>query len=100
MRTEIAPTKPETEKCTLITSYYQSATPGRHLLAWPVQLETNQNKGANGAPNEESIMKNFLHHNLNALHVYCRLVRVMPKRQAWGITSFWEKTRLYTLMYA
>ncbi|MDY6987907.1 MAG: hypothetical protein SWQ30_07595 [Thermodesulfobacteriota bacterium] len=45
-------------------------------------------------------MKNFLHHNLNALHVYCRLARVLPKKQAWGITSFWEKTRLYTLMYA
>jgi hypothetical protein len=44
-------------------------------------------------------MKNFLHHNFNALHLYCRLVKVMPKKYAWLIMVTWEKTKIYARMY-
>ena len=46
------------------------------------------------------IMTTALKHYLNPLHIYCRLVKILPKRQAWGIISLWERTRLYALMYA
>lgn len=43
--------------------------------------------------------KNFLHHHLNALHVYCRLVKILPKKYARGIIALWEKTKLYARIY-
>jgi hypothetical protein len=49
---------------------------------------------------EEGHIRNWLHHNLNSLHVYCRLVRVMPRRMAREIVLHWEKTAIYGLMYA
>jgi hypothetical protein len=45
-------------------------------------------------------IRNWLHHNLNGLHVYCRLVRVMPGWMARAIVLHWEKTAVYGLMYA
>jgi hypothetical protein len=45
-------------------------------------------------------MRNWLHHNLNSLHIYCRLVRVMPGWLARKIVMHWEKTPIYGLMYA
>jgi len=45
-------------------------------------------------------MKNWLHHNLNSLHIYCRLVKIMPRRVAREIVLHWEKTTIYGLMYA
>ena len=45
------------------------------------------------------MVRDFLHHHLNALHIYCRLMRILPKKYARGIMSFWEKTRLYARMY-
>jgi len=45
-------------------------------------------------------MRNWLHHNLNSLHIYCRLVRVMPGSLAMAIVLHWEKTAVYGLMYA
>jgi len=45
------------------------------------------------------MVRDVLNHYLNGLHVYCRLVRIMPKKYARSIISFWEKTRLYARMY-
>jgi hypothetical protein len=45
-------------------------------------------------------MRNWLHHNLNSLHIYCRLVRVMPRWLARKTALQWEKTAIYALMYA
>jgi len=45
-------------------------------------------------------MRNWLHHNLNSLHIYCRLVRVMPGWLARRIVLHWERTAIYGLMYA
>ena len=45
-------------------------------------------------------MRNWLHHNLNSLHIYCRLVRIMPRCVARRIVLHWEKTAIYWLMYA
>lgn len=44
-------------------------------------------------------MQDWLHHNLNSLHVYCRLVRVMPKSLAMAIALHWEKTVIYGFIY-
>jgi hypothetical protein len=48
-------------------------------------------------------MKDFLHHHihhyLNGLHLYCRLVKVVPKKYARVIILFWERTKLYARMY-
>jgi hypothetical protein len=45
-------------------------------------------------------MRNWLHHNLNSLHIYCKLVRIMPGWLARKIVLSWEKTAVYTLLYA
>jgi hypothetical protein len=45
-------------------------------------------------------MRNWLHHNLNSLHVYCRLVNIMPRWLAREIVLHWEKTAIYGHMYA
>jgi hypothetical protein len=44
-------------------------------------------------------MRNWLQHNFNSMHIYCRLVRVMPKATARSVASWWEKRSLYRLMY-
>jgi hypothetical protein len=45
-------------------------------------------------------MRDWLHYTLNSLHIYCRLVRVMPGWLARKIVMQWEKTAIYGLMYA
>ena len=45
-------------------------------------------------------MKKLTHHNLNVLHIYCRLVDMgVKKLTARRICCFVEKTRLYHLLY-
>jgi hypothetical protein len=41
----------------------------------------------------------WLQHHLNSVHVYCRLVRVMPKGLAKRVVLSWEKTAIYRFMY-
>ena len=50
--------------------------------------------------NRSGLMRNWLQHNLNCLHVYCRLVRIMPRWLARKIVLYWEKTAIYGLIYA
>ena len=45
-------------------------------------------------------MRNWLQHNLNSLHIYCRLVRIMPRWLARKVRLYWEKTAIYELIYA
>ncbi|MDY6837587.1 MAG: hypothetical protein SWH78_06410 [Thermodesulfobacteriota bacterium] len=45
-------------------------------------------------------IRNWLHHNLNSLHVYCRLSRIMPGGMAREIVLIWENTAIYSFMYA
>ena len=45
-------------------------------------------------------VRNWLHHHLNSLHVYCRLVRIMPSWLARKIVLYWENTAIYVLMYS
>ena len=45
-------------------------------------------------------MQNWLQHNFNSLHIYCRLVRIMPRSLARKIVLYWEKTAIYGLIYA
>ena len=45
-------------------------------------------------------IQSWLQHHLNSVHVYCRLVRVMPKGLAKTVVLSWEKTAIYRLMYA
>ena len=45
-------------------------------------------------------MRNCLHHNLNSLHIYCRLVKIMPKWLARKIVLYWERTAIYGLIYS
>jgi hypothetical protein len=45
-------------------------------------------------------MRNWLHHHLNSLHIYCRLVRIMPRWLARKIVLHWENTAIYGLMYS
>ena len=45
-------------------------------------------------------MQNWLQHNLNSLHIYCRLVRIMPRWLARKFVLCWEKTAIYELIYA
>jgi hypothetical protein len=49
---------------------------------------------------ETGNMRNWLHHHLNSLHVYCKLVRIMPRWQARKIVLHWENTAIYGLMYS
>lgn len=44
-------------------------------------------------------VRDGLHHHLNSLHVYCRLVRIMPERLARKVASRWEKSTIYILLY-
>ncbi len=44
-------------------------------------------------------LRNVLHHHLNSLHVYCRLVRFMPREMATKVSVYWENTAVYRLMY-
>lgn len=44
--------------------------------------------------------RDWLHHHLNSLHVYCRLVRFMPKNKARKMVGQWEASTIYRLMYA
>jgi hypothetical protein len=45
-------------------------------------------------------IRNGLHHHLNSLHVYCRLVRIMPRWMARKIVLYWENSAIYGQMYA
>jgi hypothetical protein len=96
----MASTRPISQKVVLITRPYCRVEAGGSDVGMPAANRDKQTAETNGAIKEESIMRDFSHHNLNALHIYCRLVKILPKRQAWGIISFWERTRLYALMYA
>jgi hypothetical protein len=44
-------------------------------------------------------LRNVLHHHLNSLHVYCRLVRFMSRAMAKKVVVYWENTAVYRLMY-
>jgi hypothetical protein len=44
-------------------------------------------------------VRNWLHHHLNSLHIYCRLVRVMPGWLARKIVLYWESTAIYGVLY-
>ena len=50
--------------------------------------------------NKNGEMRDWLQHNLNSLHIYCRLVRIMPRSLARKIVLYWEKTAIYGLIYA
>ena len=45
------------------------------------------------------VVQSWLQHNLNSVHVYCRLMRVMPRGVAKKTALCWEKTAIYRLMY-
>jgi hypothetical protein len=44
-------------------------------------------------------MRNWVQHNFNSMHIYCRLVRVMPKGTARTVAMWWENRSLYRFMY-
>jgi hypothetical protein len=45
-------------------------------------------------------IRSFLQHELNCLHVFSRLCRVVGKRRAMEISKAWERCRLYRVIYA
>ncbi|UCG12840.1 MAG: hypothetical protein JSU72_20630, partial [Deltaproteobacteria bacterium] len=45
------------------------------------------------------VIQSWLQHHFNSVHVYCRLVRVMPKGLAKTVVLSWERTAIYRLMY-
>ncbi len=45
-------------------------------------------------------IRGCLQHHLNGPHVYCRLVRVLPRRLARKVALHWERTAIYGLLYA
>ena len=44
-------------------------------------------------------VQSWLQHHLNSVHIYCRLVRVMPRGVAKTVASCWERTAIYRLIY-
>ena len=51
-------------------------------------------------PRRVKPIQSWLQHHLNSVHVYCRLVRIMPRMLARKIVVYWEKTAIYELIYA
>lgn len=45
-------------------------------------------------------IRSFLQHNLNSLHVFTKLLRIMDRRMAMGVAKAWEKSILYRAIYA
>ena len=45
------------------------------------------------------VLQSWLQHHLNSFHVYCKLVRVMPRGVAKKTALCWERTAVYRLMY-
>jgi hypothetical protein len=43
-------------------------------------------------------MKNWLQHNLNSMHIYCRLCKFLPKAKAMYISQKWEKI-IHPMLY-
>jgi len=44
-------------------------------------------------------MRSWVQHHFNSVHIYCRLVRIIPRSPAKKIVLCWEKTAIYSLMY-
>jgi len=44
-------------------------------------------------------MRPWLHHHFNSLHVYCKLVRIVPPSLARRMVLYWEGTSIYGVMY-
>ena len=64
----------------------------KKMIPKQTRKEVRKIKGVGG-------MRNWLHHNLNSLHIYCRLVRFMPRWFATKIVLHWEKTAIYSVIY-
>ena len=43
--------------------------------------------------------QSWIQHHFNSVHVYCRLVRIMPRSLAKNIALWWEETAIYHAMY-
>ena len=41
----------------------------------------------------------WVQHHFNSVHIYCRLVRVMPRSLGKKLVLCWEQTAIYGLMY-
>ena len=65
-----------------------------------------EKKGVSKGKKEKYTMKgmkeahNWLQHHFNSLHIYCRLVKVMPERLAKKIALYWETTAIYRYIYS
>ena len=45
-------------------------------------------------------MRSWVQHHFNSVHIYCRLVRIMPISLAKKLVLCWEKTAIYGLIYS
>jgi len=45
-------------------------------------------------------IRSFLQHELNSMHLFCKLRRLMGKRPAMAIAKAWESCLLYRFIYA